>query len=113
MIRVIRLSVFSFAAEAVMPYPRSLILTPEERATLLDLRDHARLPYLRERAGALLKIADGMPPAVVARSGLLRERAADTVYAWLNRWQAHGVAGITIRPGRGRKPAFSPSASDD
>ena len=76
------------------------------------MRDHARQPYLRERAAALLKIADGMPAALVARQGLLRPRRPDTVYDWLDRYQATGSAGMKVHPGRGRKPAFSPSASD-
>ena len=95
-----------------MPPHRTLTLSEEERTYLLDLRDHSPLPYLRERAAALLKIADGMRPAVVARSGLLRPRHPDTVYGWLNRWQQEGPAGIAIRDGRGRKPAFSPSVPD-
>jgi hypothetical protein len=87
---------------------RTQTLTAAERAALVALRDHAARPYERERAAALLKIADGMTPAAVARSGLLRPRKPDTVYAWLNRYLAEGIAGVTIRPGRGRKPAFSP-----
>lgn len=96
-----------------MPPQRTLDLSDEERRALHGLRDHAPLPYLRERAAALLKIADGMRPAVVARSGLLRPRDPDTVYDWLNRWLAEGIDGLAIRDGRGRKPAFSPPARDD
>ena len=91
---------------------RLLSLSETERQELVTLRDHARLPYLRERAAALLKIADGMPAALVARYGLLRPRRPDTVYDWLDRYQATGCAGLTIQPGRGRKPAFSPGAYD-
>jgi hypothetical protein len=87
---------------------RTLTLTDDERAALEAWRDHAARPYARERAGALLKIADGLSPAQVARSGLLRRRKADTVYGWLDRYLAEGLAGLQIRPGRGRKPAFSP-----
>src|SRR5687768_8857982 len=89
---------------------RPLALSAAETAALVHLRDHAPKAYLRERAAALLKVAGGQPAAAVARSGLLRPRAADTVYAWLNRFTAAGVAGLTIQPGRGRKPAFSPCA---
>lgn len=92
-----------------MSYPHRLDLSPAERADLETLRDTAPLPYLRERAAALLKIADGAVAAEVARTGLLRPRQPDTVYAWLHRYRAAGLAGLTIRPGRGRKPAFSPS----
>lgn len=88
---------------------RSVLLTAADRAALEELRDHAPKAYLRERAAAILKVADGTPAAEVARSGLLRPRDADTLYAWLKRYDAAGIAGLTIRPGRGRKPAFSPA----
>lgn len=86
-----------------------LVLTPTQRTELTHLRDTAPKAYLRERAAALLKIADGMPAAAVARTGLLRPRQPDTVYRWFHRYQEDGVAGLADRSGRGRKPAFSPS----
>ncbi len=89
---------------------RAFCLTRAERQTLEEMRDHAPKAYLRERAAALLKVDDGLPPARVAREGLLRPRKADTVYAWLDRFIEDGLAGLYIRSGRGRKPAFSPSA---
>ena len=64
-------------------------------------------PYVRERA-ALLRIASGVPPAVTARERLLRPRHPETVYLWLNRWEAEGIDSLPIRDGRGRTPAFSP-----
>lgn len=88
---------------------RQLVLTDDLRQEMGRMRDTAAKPYLRERAATLLKIADGTPAAVVARERLLRPRAPDTVYAWLNRFEAQGLAGLTIQPGRGRKPAFSPT----
>ena len=90
--------------------PQSLELKAEQRAELEDMRDHARLAYLRERAAALLKIADGMPPLEVAAHGLLRQRDSDTIYTWLGRYRKEGLIGLRIRKGRGRKPAFSPCA---
>jgi hypothetical protein len=97
--------------EPTMPR-RQLVLSETERQELVHLRDHARQPYVRERSAALLKIADGMPAVLVAQQGLLRPRDPDTVYAWLDRYQATGCAGLKVHPGRGRKPAFSPSARD-
>ena len=88
---------------------RAFILTTAERAELTRLRDIAPEPYLRERAAALLKVADGIPAARVARTGLLRLRRPDTVYAWSDRFVEQGIEGLRIRTGRGRKPAFSPS----
>lgn len=94
-----------------MSVPHHLDLSAEARADLVALRDTAPRPYLRERAAALLKIADGHVAAEVARTGLLRPREPDTVYRWLHRYRRDGLAGLLIRPGRGRKPAFSPSVS--
>jgi hypothetical protein len=87
---------------------RVLGLDDAERVALRRLRDQEPKAYLRERAAALLKVADGVPAAVVARERLLKPRDPDAVYAWLDRYQAEGVGGLRIRPGRGRKPAFSP-----
>lgn len=96
-----------------MPRIRTLTLQPQDRDALERLRDRSPKPYLRERAAALLKVADDIPAALVARFGLLRPRDSDSLYQWLDRFEAQGLAGLTIRPGRGRKPAFSPSVSDE
>jgi len=91
---------------------RLIVVSEPQRLELERLRDTAKKAYLRERAAAILKVAQGIPGSVVAQYGLLRPRRPDTVYAWLNRFQSEGVAGLTIKPGRGRKPAFSPSAPE-
>ena len=87
---------------------RTLTLSASERAELEDLRDHDPRPYVRERCAALLKIADGESPHHVALHGLLKARDPDSVYGWLDRYLADKLAGLVIRAGRGRKPAFSP-----
>jgi transposase len=92
-----------------MPPPIKLHLEPVQQQELEALRDHAAEPYLRERAAALLKIAAGQSASAVARAGLLKPRYYETVSGWVKRYQAEGLAGLRIRPGRGRKPAFSPS----
>ena len=88
---------------------RTLILSPAQRADLVAARDHDPRPYLRERAAALLKIADGHCARQVALSGLLRPRDPDTIYAWLDRYHDHGLAGLAQHP-RGHR-GFSPSAA--
>jgi transposase len=95
-----------------MPKPLSLELTAEQRRELEYTRDHDKLSYVRERAGAILKVADGETGRQVALHGLLKERDPDSVYTWVHRYQTEGLAGLRIKPGRGRKPAFSPSASE-
>jgi hypothetical protein len=92
-----------------MSEPLSLTLNEDERATLRAARDHHPKAYARERAAALLKYADGTPAKHIARSGLLRTRDEETVAAWVRRYLAVGLAGLRVRPGRGREPAFSPS----
>lgn len=91
-----------------MPNPLQLELNKTERMELECLRDRGEKAYLRERAAALLKIADGMSASQVAAKGLLRRRQYQTVCDWVHRYQTGGVEGLYINEGRGRKAAFSP-----
>jgi hypothetical protein len=84
----------------------TVFLEAEQRQHLEQLVRSDPKPYRRERAAAILKVADGAVAYQVARSGLLRPRDPDTVYGWLERFELHGIAGLSIAPGRGRKPAF-------
>jgi transposase len=77
---------------------RALTLSEEQRQELLRLRDHDARPYVRERGAALLKIAEGQSPHRVAKSGLLKQRDPETVYAWLDRYEAQGAAGLIAHP---------------
>ncbi len=87
---------------------RTVVLSPDERAQLEQITKSDPKPYRRERAAALLKIAAGEVAAQVARTGLLRRRKPETVYRWLDRFEQEGLAGLTLQPGRGRKPALFP-----
>ncbi|HEU5378837.1 MAG TPA: IS630 family transposase [Ktedonobacteraceae bacterium] len=91
-----------------MPKHLHLDLTDAQRQELVWHRDHAPKPLIRERCAALLMIAEEDSPAHVARSRLYRRREPDTVYRWRSRYLEGGLAGLQTRPGRGRKPAFSP-----
>ena len=91
-----------------MPPPLQLTLTDAQQHELTDLRDHHPKAYIRERAAAILKVADGWPVSHVAAYGLLKRHREETVSHWLDRYQALGLAGLRIRKGRGRRPAFSP-----
>ena len=84
---------------------RSLRLSTKERLDLESIRDHDARPYLRERAAALLKIADGMAPSVVAERGLLKRRHRETVFIWLNEYEVTRQ----VRPRPATRGAFSPS----
>ena len=92
-----------------MGHSLTLSLTSDQHAELVRLRDTAPKPHIRERAAALLKVAAGISAKQVARSGLLKARREETVAGWVHRYRDSGAAGLSIRPGHGRKPAFSPS----
>lgn len=92
-----------------MPSRLKIELSEAQQQELKEIRDHHRLPYLRERAAAILKIAQGNSGLQTARNLLNRPHWPDTVYEWVKRYQAEGVEGLKIRKGRGRKPAFFPS----
>jgi hypothetical protein len=87
-----------------MPKRRYLELDEDERAELEGLARRDSRPYMRERATALLKIADGHSPHWVSQHGLLRVRQPDTVYGWLNAYEQGGVAALVQKPRRGRAP---------
>jgi hypothetical protein len=91
-----------------MPKPLKIELTVEQREQLMKVRDHHELPYMRERASAILKIADGVSGRETALRRLVRPHWQDTIYEWVKRYRAKGVEGLKIKVGRGRKPAFSP-----
>jgi hypothetical protein len=89
-----------------MPQRRTLAVTEAQRHELLHHRDHDPRPYVRERCAALVKIADGLSPHAVARQGLLRPRDPDTVYAWLDHYQADGLAGVLAHPHGGDRRSW-------
>jgi len=95
-----------------MPAKLRLELTAQEVLDLEEMRDHAAKPYLRERAAAILKIAKGDSGREVALYSLLKPHWQDTIYEWVVRYRAKGIAGLEIKSGRGRKPAFFPSVSE-
>lgn len=91
-----------------MPKRYRVELSAEQRAELEGVRDHDQKAYLREKAAAILKIAEGQSGLWVAEHGLLKSRSSDSVYRWWKRYWTEGIAGLIVRKGRGRKGAFSP-----
>ena len=96
-----------------MSAPRRIELSEAQRAELIAVRDHHEKAYYRERASAILKIADGIPLSVVAQRGLLKVRYPATLRRWVTSYERDGIAGWQVRPGRGRPPVFSPSAPNE
>ena len=77
-----------------MAIRRTVRLKTREQRELEHYRDHDPRPYVRERCGAILKIAEGATPHAVARQGLLKPRDPDTLYGWLQVYEEEGVAGL-------------------
>ena len=96
-----------------IPKRRYLTLSKTEVVELEKVRDHHKKPYMREKASALLKVASGQSANSVALNGLHKTRDPDTVYSWLDIYEAEGIAGLLIKKGRGRKPAFSPEYKEE
>ena len=89
-----------------MALRRTLPLSEEARRELIEYRDHDSRPYVRERCGALVKIAQGESPHFVALHGLLQERDPDTLYSWLEIYQLEGLKGLMDRQHGGDRRRF-------
>jgi hypothetical protein len=76
---------------------RRLTISEEASEELKAYRDHDKRAYVRERCGAMLKIAAGETPNAVAKAGLLKARDPDTVYGWLDAYEAEGIGGLVAR----------------
>jgi len=73
---------------------RTLQLKTQQRRELEEYRDHDPRPYLRERCGALLKIAGGASAHAVARQGLPQPSDPDTLYGVVTALCSGGVSGL-------------------
>ena len=91
-----------------MPARYQLVLSEQQRQELTWVRDHHPLAYMRVKAAALLKVADGQPISQVAQSALLKPVDRHTIKDWIVRYQRDGLDGWKVQAGRGRKPVFSP-----
>ena len=88
-----------------------VVLTPDERSQLERiLRCTTTSLGLARRCRAILEVADGGVPLVaVARLVDLTEKH---VRKWVQRFLTERLDGLRDRPGRGRKPVFSPRGGD-
>ena len=76
-------------------------VSDEGRKELERVARHGEPAYVRPKALALLNLADGRPVREVARTF---RRSRQALYDWRRRFAEDGVAGLWVRPGRGRKP---------
>ena len=81
-------------------------LSEEEQAAIERLA-HSRTAPVRqvERARIIWRASQGeMAPAIAAALGL----TAETVRAWIRRFNAQGLAGLADQPRAGRPPTYTP-----
>jgi hypothetical protein len=84
-----------------------VVLTDQEREQLLRWSRSTSLPAgLVTRSQAVWLVAHGMPLSHTAKAVGLTEVH---VRQWVTRFIEQRLQGLYDRPGRGRKPSFSPS----
>lgn len=82
-------------------------LAEDEERELRHRAARYTLPYRDvQRAKTILMAAQGLENGEIARRLEVR---VDTVRKWRKRFFEQRLAGLEEAPGRGRKPAFSPS----
>ena len=87
-----------------------VVLTADEEAQLKRiLRCTTTSLGLARRYRAVLEVANGIPLTHVARLVDLTEKH---VRKWVQRFLQDRLDGLRDRPGRGRKPVFSPRGRD-
>ena len=87
-----------------MPKRLDITLSTEQRTELLEARDHHPKAYVREKAAAILKIAEEHLSALeVAEHRLLSRRDDNTVRSWLRLYVHGGLADLLVQKGRRRK----------
>src|SRR5207253_10101361 len=93
-----------------MPARYQLVLSEEQVKELTWTRDHHAVAYLRVKAAALLKAAQGEAISQAAKSGLLKPVDRHTITDWIFRYHQHGMSGLKVHTARGPTHVSSPSA---
>lgn len=91
-----------------MPKRYTIELTEQEKQKLESWLKNPPRPYLRERARAILQVAQGK--TIEATAQALRVRVhRNAVSEWVKRFLVGRLEGLKIQVGRGRKAIFSPT----
>lgn len=80
-----------------------LTLSEGEVLTLREGEKNHQKAYFRHRCSSLLLSNRGYKVEEIAR---IFEVRTHTVRFWMNQWETHGIAGLSIGKGRGRKGAI-------
>lgn len=86
-----------------------IILSADEKKELQSIQRSSTLPAgLVRRGRIILLLASGHSVQVTARTVSTNKKR---VYKWAQRFVEHRIDGLADKPGRGRKPLFSPCGS--
>ena len=77
-----------------MPAHGTIALSPDQRTALERACERHRLASVRERAAAVLLVADGQSQRDVALHGFARPKKPDTIGTWLAWFRAGGLAAL-------------------
>jgi len=91
-----------------MPKRYHIELSEPEKQKLESWLKNPPSPYLRERARAILKVAQGETLQETAQKLRIRVHR-NAVSEWVKRFLSDRLEGLKIKAGRGRKAVFSPT----
>lgn len=82
-----------------------MLWTADQERELAHWMKHSRIPYLRVKATALWNVGRGRSQGEVASFLGVGLRS---VNRWVNAFRREGLAGLMVKPGRGRRPRAQP-----
>lgn len=87
--------------------PYEIVLSEQEREELMKRARKRTAPYRDViRAKAILLAAEGLPNDEIAKR---LDTTRQKMSRWRKRFYEERLEGLRERPGRGRRPSFSPS----
>jgi transposase len=84
-------------------------VTPENQRLLQRIYRQSRHHAVRQRAHCILLRSQGKCVGELMENFSVSRK---TLYNWFNAWNTYSVAGLYDRPGRGRKPSFTPEQQE-
>lgn len=84
-------------------------VTPENLRLLQRIYRQSRHHQVRQRAHCIILRSQGFSVVQLLEIFPLSRK---TLYNWFNAWESRSVVGLYERPGRGRKPTFSPEQKE-
>lgn len=84
-------------------------LTEEQKSSLKKGYTYGKSPLFRRKCHCILLSHSGK---TVKELASLFDVGIASVQTWLKQWEGHGVEGLKLKPGRGRKPKLQTSKEE-